>query len=202
MVDEDLFEAVTLVGGAAKGAVTGIKGIAKLPKGKFKVKLDNGQTAEVPQSAVVQDSSGNIVVRPDYYIRSNGDVIPSTGYRAVSGPGADAAKKGDLMSRNKAGEIQDTYFTFDNPEGKSAALIKSELQIPHTPTYYGEFDTLQIIDDVKIPKEDWGRGTKPEPITNYFGPDHPDGENYGIGGATQAITKTPIKDFELQEIKQ
>jgi hypothetical protein len=84
---------------------------------------------------------------------------------------------------------------------KSAAQIQSELQIPHTPTYYGEFDTLQIIDDVKIPKEDWGRGTKPEPITNYFGPNHPNpAENFGKGGATQAVTKTPIKEYELKEI--
>jgi len=52
MVDEDLFEAVTLVGGAAKGIVQlsskAILGITKLPKGKFKVKLDNGKTVEVP----------------------------------------------------------------------------------------------------------------------------------------------------------
>jgi hypothetical protein len=140
--------------------------------------------------------NGKVVEVPDYYVRPNGEVIPSTGYRAVSGPGAEAAKKGDLMSSNG-----DTYFTFDNPAGKSAAQIKSELQIPHEPTHYGEFDTIQIIDDVRIPNENWGQGTKPEPITDYFGPNNPDPtQNFGKGGATQAVTKTPIKDFELQEI--
>ena len=100
-------------------------------------------------------------------------------------------------------KAQNTYFTFDNPEGKSVALIKSELQIPHTPTYYGEFDTLQIIDDVKIPKGQWGKADYLEPITKDYGLNHPDPKRrFGIGGATQAVTTTPIKDFELKEIKK
>jgi hypothetical protein len=100
-------------------------------------------------------------------------------------------------------KTQNTYFTFDNLEGKSAAQIQSELQLhpEAVPTHIGSFDTIQIIDDVKIPKENWGRGTKPEPITNYFGPNNPNpAENFGKGGATQAVTKTPIKEYELKEI--
>ncbi len=93
----------------------------------------------------------------------------------------------------------DTYFTFDNLEGKSAMQIKSILQIPYIPAYYGKFDTLQIIDDIRIPMEDWGRGTKLEPITKYFGKNNPNGDNFGNGGATQAVTKTPIKEFKLKE---
>ena len=42
-----------------------------------------------------------------------------------------------------------------------------------------------------------------EPITHFFGSEHPDPlQNYGNGGATQAVTKLPIKDFELREIKK
>jgi filamentous hemagglutinin len=54
MVDEDLFEAVTLVGGVAKGVVTGIK---KLGNGKVEVTLENGKTAEIPED-VAYDNKG------------------------------------------------------------------------------------------------------------------------------------------------
>ena len=65
MVDEDLFEAVTLVGGAAKGAATGvvkigkssIKGIKKLPNGNVKLELEGGKSVEVPES-VAYDNKG------------------------------------------------------------------------------------------------------------------------------------------------
>ena len=77
------------------------------------------------------------------------------------------------------------------------------MQVPETPTHIGEFDTLQVIDDIEVPNTNWNRGDKPEPITEYFGNNHPDPDmDYGDGGATQAITNTPIKDFKLKEIKQ
>jgi len=130
--------------------------------------------------------------KADFYVKPSGETIPSTGYRAVSGKGAEAAKKGDLMSSGK-----DTYFTFDNPAGKSAKQIKSELQITEVPTHIGEFDTLQIIDDIQVPKGKWGQADYLEPIVKDF-------PEYGAGGATQAITQNknnPIKDFELKEIE-
>jgi len=43
----------------AKGIIKGgIKNITKLPNGKTKVKLDNGQTVEVPQSSIKIDENG------------------------------------------------------------------------------------------------------------------------------------------------
>ena len=81
------------------------------------------------------------------------------------------------------------------PAGKSAEQIKSELQIKYPPTHIGEFDTLQIIDDIHIPYGEWGTAKHLEPITKDF-------PRYGKGGATQAITNTPIKDFKLKEIKK
>jgi hypothetical protein len=128
-------------------------------------------------------------IRADFYVKPNGDIIPSTGYRAVSGPGAEAADNRNLMSPNG-----DTYFTFDNPAGKSAEQIKSELQIKYPPTHIGEFDTLQIVDDIRIPNGKWGEAGYKEPIIKDF-------PNFGEGGATQAVTNTPIKDFTLKEIK-
>lgn len=81
-------------------------------------------------------------------------------------------------------------------------MIKSSLS-PFAPsTHYGTFDTLQIVNDIKVPYENWGKGTNLEPITEYFGKNNPIArENYGVGGATQAITNTPITDYILKEIK-
>ena len=136
---------------------------------------------------------GTKILKPNFYAKPNCDIIPSTRYRAVGGQGAKEADKGNLMSKNHPEE--DTYFTFDNPGGKSAEQIQSELQIEKPPTHYGEFDTLQIIDDVRIPKGSWGTANHYEPIVKDF----PD---LGSGGATQAVTKIPIKDFTLHKIKR
>ena len=91
--------------------------------------------------------------------------------------------------------LNETY-----PAGKSAEQIKSELQIKYPPTHIGEFDTLQIIDDIRIPHGKWGTADYLEPIVK----DYPEFSlpGYPVGGATQAITNTPIKDFKLKEIKK
>ena len=57
--------------------------------------------------------NGNAI---DFYVKKDGTTIPSTGYRAVSGRGAKNAQNGDLMAPND----NPTYFTFDDPSGKSA----------------------------------------------------------------------------------
>jgi len=71
---------------------------------------------------------------------------------------------------------------------------KNKLQIYDKPSHIADFDTLQIIDDIKIPKEKWNTGKNLEPITKSY-------PNLGEGGATQATTTTPIKNYNLQKIK-
>jgi hypothetical protein len=95
-----------------------------------------------------------------------------------------------------------SYFTFDDISTSSANDIKDVLQLPYTPPNYATFDTLQIINDINVPATNWNRGTVPEPITSYFGPNNPTGDNYGRGGATQVITNTPITDFQLSDIEK
>lgn len=63
---------------------------------------------------------------------------------------------------------------------------KSFMQLPRTPSHAVEFDTLQIIDDLKIPTGKWNTNGIPKPITETF-------PEWGSGGATQAITNSPIK---------
>lgn len=73
--------------------------------------------------------------------------------------------------------------------------ISSILQLNYSPTHIAKFDTLQIIDNIQIPKTYWNTGSSLEPITSSF-------PSLGSGGATQAITNTPIKNFILNEIKK
>ncbi|KKN93989.1 hypothetical protein LCGC14_0192530 [marine sediment metagenome] len=112
---------------------------------------------------------------PDFYTSSSGETIPATGYRYVS---SDAPYLQDLIS---SGEIpantRGTYISFD-ALGQGAA---SKLQVPHDAAIRIEFDTRQILDDVQIPKGQWGNADYLEPITSDF-------VQYGPGGATQAIT--------------
>ncbi len=82
-----------------------------------------------------------------------------------------------------------TYFTFDKYEVPNPG----KLQVPHDASIRGSFDTLQIIDDVRIPNGKWGEASWMEPITKDF-------PKYGPGGATQAITNKPIKLDDLQDL--
>ena len=59
------------------------------------------------------------------------------------------------------------------------------LQVPHDASVRVEFDTLQIIDDIRIPNGNWGRASYLEPITTDF-------SQFGVGGATQAVTNSGI----------
>lgn len=55
------------------------------------------------------------------------------------------------------------------------------------------FDTLQIVDDIEIPKGKWGKADYLEPITKDF-------HEFGKGGATQAITHKEIKEDKIEHL--
>jgi len=131
----------------------------------------------------------------DFYINSEGTLIyPSTGYRVLAEESFERAKNGEgVMSSG------DTYMTFDNPgDFTSNVEAGNAVQVPYDPAGYVKFDTAQVGDDIHVPKEDWNRGKNPEPYAEYFGPNHPEGENYGLGEASQAITNTEIKNYETE----
>ncbi len=116
---------------------------------------------------------------PDFYTRVSGESIPSTGYRYVS---SDAPYLHDLLSSGTIpANSRGTYISFDNL-GFGAA---GKLQVPHDAAIKIEFDTRQILDDVKIPQGQWGKADYLEPITTDF-------PQFGHGGATQAVTTKPI----------
>ncbi len=115
----------------------------------------------------------------DFYVKPNGDVIPSTGYRYMSN---EASYLDDLTNSMKVPENPNgTYITFD----KFGIPQPGRLQVPHDASVRGSFDTLQIIDDIRVPNGQWGNAKWLEPITKDF-------PKYGPGGATQAITNKQI----------
>jgi len=59
------------------------------------------------------------------------------------------------------------------------------LQVPHDAAVKISFDTLQIIDDLRIPYGKWGKADWLEPIVSDF-------LQFGPGGATQTITNKKI----------
>ena len=122
--------------------------------------------------------------KTDFYIKANGDVVPSTGYRYMSSDASyiDGLKDTMTIPENPKG----TYFSFDKFDKPSP----DRLQVPHDAAYRGSFDTMQIIDDVHIPKGNWGRADYLEPITKDF-------PSFGRGGATQATTYSRIELDEL-----
>lgn len=68
------------------------------------------------------------------------------------------------------------------------------MQVPHDAAIRIEFDTLQIIDDVRVPHGQWGTASHLEPLTVDFA-------QFGPGGATQAITNLPIQAREIVDLR-
>lgn len=116
--------------------------------------------------------------------------MPSTGYRysARNTSVIQNARKGYMVARNDG-----MYFSFDKID--DAIIAQGKLQIPYRPEYRLDFDTLNIINDIHIPKGKWGAAEYLESITKDF-------KAFGPGGATQVVTYSQIgsikKIFKLR----
>lgn len=109
--------------------------------------------------------------KPDFYVKPNGDCIPSIGYRYMDSKGASAALS--------TGSQYSTYIGFNKFE--SAKMAREAFQI--SPLWSdckvrGQFNTLQVIDDLYIPLEKGGIGPRLEPITQSY-------PEFGNGGIPQ-----------------
>jgi hypothetical protein len=128
-------------------------------------------------------------VKTDFYVTPSGTAVPSTGQRyfARNPELLQSAKDGVLPARSNG-----MYFSFDKID--DAIIAQGKLQIPYRPEYRVSFDTLQIIDDIKVPNGDWGRASYLEPLTKDF-------MQYGPGKATQAITNSPVNISEIYKLR-
>jgi hypothetical protein len=117
--------------------------------------------------------------RIGFYVKPNGITVPATGYRALVGPGVAEAQSGVIASRRP------TYITFNNITRMTGNEVKDMLQMPVIPTHSATFDTLQLLDGLRIPSEYWNTGLFQEPFAVSF-------PKWGQGGGSQAITDWPI----------
>ena len=125
--------------------------------------------------------------KTDFYVTPSGEAVPATGYRYMS-------RNAEYMSELKEtmmipSNTNGTYISFDRFDTPNP----QKLQVPHDASIRGKFDTLQIIDDIRIPNGKWGTASWKEPITKDF-------PNFGQGGATQAITNHSIILDELEDL--
>ena len=133
--------------------------------------------------------SGNTSVKTDFYVKPNGEIVPATGYRYMPAEASymDSLKNTMEIPANPSG----TYITFD----KFDVPTPGRLQVPHDASIRGSFDTLQIIDDIRVPNGKWGQASWLEPITKDF-------PKYGSGGATQALTYQKIKLNSIKDLSR
>ena len=147
-----------------------------------------GEAVDALKRQLAGSGSGNIHrsgKRPDFYVAPNGDIIPATGYRyfARNTSVVQNARRGYIAARSDG-----MYFSFDKID--DAIIAQGKLQIPYRPEYRISFDTLDIIEDIHIPKGKWGLADYLEPIAKDY-------KSFGPGGATQAVTYSKIESIPL-----
>ncbi|MGF1719548.1 filamentous hemagglutinin N-terminal domain-containing protein [Vibrio kyushuensis] len=161
------------------------KGLKDEPKLlEYKPEINNAGPSGANPDTIANSPNGppsHSESKTDFYVRPDGDVIPGSGYRITGGnANIDELNTGTIASR------EPTYITFDDVTQLTPNQAQDLLQTPHAPTHVVEFDTIQLLDDLRIPDGKWNTNSVPEPITETF----PD---WGKGGGTQAITDRPIQ---------
>ena len=136
-----------------------------------------------PEFAATQINQGTA-----YYVRPNGEVIPATGYRYISNkvPYLSELTSTKLIPANP--DPLGTYISLTEFKSPAAGSLQTPFQ--NSASIKLTFDTLQIIDDVRIPYGNNGNAPWLEPLTIDF-------PEYGPGGATQAITNQQITIKEI-----
>jgi hypothetical protein len=168
-------------------AIVSGRAVANFDQRVSQLAISQGETAvaRIRKSPTLRKiAEGAHFKKTDFYARPNGDVIPARGYRYVSSdaPYVDQLLRDGTIPPNPKG----TYISFDNYEAAEAAeAARSHLQVPHDARYKVEFDTKQILDDVRIPRGNFGAADYLEPLTKDF-------PEFGVGGATQAVTTRGI----------
>ena len=124
--------------------------------------------------------------KTDFYVKPNGEAVPSTGYRYMDSKYAEQT----MSSMSAPG----SYFGFEEFDSASAAQDAFQISPQWSNCKLrGEFDTLQVIDDMYIPKAYGDVGPGLELFTRCY-------PEYGHGGAQQFIYKGLIKFKDVKII--
>ena len=148
------------ISGAAFGAA--FEGLSAA-KGGIKTKIENSKGGR----------------KTDFYVTPSGEAVPATGYRYMDSKYAEQT----MSSMSAPG----SYFGFEKFDSASAAQDAFQISPEWSDCgLRGEFDTLQVIDDMYVPKAYGDKGPGLEPFTRCY-------PEYGKGGAQQYIFKGTIK---------
>ena len=147
------------------------------------VNREKNPEAKTPD-AEQRSERGTPSVKTDFYVTPSGDAVPATGYRYMSSGNAEQALT--------TGKQYTTYIGFEKYD--SAAQARDAFQVADIWSdckVRGEFDTLQVIDDMYVPTT-LGNTTKiPEPFTCSY-------PEYGRGGIQQFRVD---KEVEFRNVK-
>ena len=114
----------------------------------------------------------------DFYVMPSGDVVPATGYRYMDSKYAEQT----MGTMSAPG----SYFGFKKFESASEAQDAFQISPEWSNCKLrGEFDTLQVIDEMYVPKTYGDKGLGLEPFTRCY-------PEYGKGGCQQFIYKGKI----------
>lgn len=144
----------------------------------------------IPEAPPTSSRSTLAPGMPDFYVRPNGDVVPSKGFRAIGGAENVKEAMAGAIGPRATGP---TYVTFDDITNLSKQEVKQLLQLPREPTHAATFDTLQLLDDLRIPTGRWNTLEVPEPVTRTF-------PEWGSGGGSQSITNSVIRIDRINEL--
>ena len=125
--------------------------------------------------------------RADFYVKPNGETLPGTMYRY-----SDSSTFSQLSKTKSA---KTSYVTPQKFTTREAAIDGLQIDIKNWSNdcrIISAFDSLQVIDDIRIPYSHGGRGPNLEPITKSY----PD---LGAGGYPQYTANTII-NFDTVEI--
>ena len=123
------------------------------------------------QSVLVHNNGCGPDGKADFYVTPDGNVIPTTGYRYMDSRYAEQT----MESMSAPG----SYFGFEKFDSSSAARDAFQVSPEWSDCRLrGEFDTLQVIDDMYVPLESGGKGPGLEPFTRSY-------PEFGAGGAQQ-----------------
>ena len=87
-----------------------------------------------------------------------------------------------------------TYVSFDKYTNSKQAIDRLQLPPVNNAHYRAEFDTKQVLNDIKIPWGDYGKSNKLEPLAEDF-------IARGSGNGRQAITQEEIAAEKIIDLR-
>ncbi len=117
----------------------------------------------------------------DFYVDQSGQTVPGQFHRySHSSYHPMSQAKSGMLPAKRGG----TYVSFDKID--DAVIAQGKMQIPYRPDYRVSGNSLDVIDQMSVPKGNWGNADHLEPITKDF-------RKFGPGKATQVVIEGPVQ---------